>query len=97
MLSNKLSPCRAVGLQLSETLTFTNPLARLWDPFLQTRCSPTSIVEHLAFRRPRLSGTVITKSAAWSTYKHLTVLDKMGIPAEQLGNSTGEVAVLSDV
>jgi hypothetical protein len=28
---------------------------------------------------------------------HLTVLDKMGIPAEQLGNSTGEVAVLSDV
>jgi hypothetical protein len=28
---------------------------------------------------------------------HLTVLDKMGIPAERLGNSTGEVAVLSDV
>ena len=28
---------------------------------------------------------------------HLTVLDKKGIPAEQLGNSTGEVAVLSDV
>ena len=28
---------------------------------------------------------------------HLTVLDKMGIPADRLGNSTGEVAVLSDV
>ena len=28
---------------------------------------------------------------------HLTVLDKMGISAERLGNSTGEVSVLSDV
>ena len=28
---------------------------------------------------------------------HLTVLDKMGISAEQLGNSTGEVSVLSEV
>ena len=28
---------------------------------------------------------------------HLTVLDKMGVPVEHLGNSNGELKVLSDV
>jgi hypothetical protein len=28
---------------------------------------------------------------------HLTVLDKMGVPVEHLGNSTGELKVLSEV
>jgi hypothetical protein len=28
---------------------------------------------------------------------HLTLLEKMGIPAEHLGNSTGEVPLLTDV
>jgi hypothetical protein len=28
---------------------------------------------------------------------HLTILDKLGVPVEHLGNSNGELKVLSDV